>query len=141
MFERGDAGWRCVEAPYSAQLGDDEADYAACVLGLRDYVGKNGFPGVVLGMSGGVDSALCAAIAADALGAEKVHAIMLPYRYTSDESLKDAQDCARALGLRYDVTPIAAAVEGVEQALSGLFAGTRAASRKKISRRGRAASS
>jgi len=124
VFERGDSGWRCVEAPDAAQLGDDEADYAACVLGLRDYVRKNGFPGVVLGMSGGVDSALCAALAADALGADKVHAIMLPYRYTSGESLKDAEDCARALGLRYDVTPIAAAVEGVEQALSGLFTGT-----------------
>ncbi|MCW2317702.1 NAD+ synthase [Rhodoblastus acidophilus] len=124
VFERGAAGWRCVEAPDAAQLGDDEADYAACVLGLRDYVRKNGFPGVALGMSGGVDSALCAALAVDALGADKVHAIMLPYRFTSGESLRDAEDCARALGLRYDVTPIAAAVEGVEQALSGLFAGT-----------------
>jgi NAD+ synthase len=124
VFARGSKGWSCVEAPQTAQLGDDEADYAACVLGLRDYVRKNGFPGVVLGMSGGVDSALCAAMAADALGAEKVHAIMLPYRFTSGESLKDAEDCARALGLRYDVTPIAAAVEGVEQALSKLFEGT-----------------
>jgi len=124
VFERGDQGWSCVDAPCAPQLGDDEADYAACVLGLRDYVQKNGFPGVVLGMSGGVDSALCAAMAADALGSEKVHAIMLPYRFTSGESLKDAQDCARALGLRYDVTPIAAAVEGVETALSDLFAGT-----------------
>ncbi len=124
VFERVGDGWRCVEAPSASQLGDDEADYAACVLGLRDYVQKNGFPGVALGMSGGVDSALCAAMAADALGADKVHAIMLPYRFTSGESLKDAEDCARALGLRYDVTPIAAAVEGVEAALSGLFAGT-----------------
>ncbi|MBB4200651.1 NAD+ synthase [Rhodoblastus sphagnicola] len=124
VFERGAEGWRCVEAPSAPLLCDDEADYAACVLGLRDYVQKNGFPGVVLGLSGGVDSALCAALAADALGAEKVHALMLPYRYTSGESLKDAEDCARALKLRYDVTPIAAAVEGVEQALSNLFAGT-----------------
>jgi NAD+ synthase len=75
-------------------------------------------------MSGGVDSALCATMAADALGPEKVHAIMLPYRYTSGESLVDAEDCARALGLRYDVTPIAPAVEGVEAALASLFAGT-----------------
>jgi NAD+ synthase len=124
VFERGAEGWRCAEAPSAEQLGDDEADYAACVLGLRDYVQKNGFPGVVLGMSGGVDSALCAAMAADALGAEKVHAIMLPYRFTSGESLRDAEDCAGALKLRYDVTPIAAAVEGVEQALSKLFEGT-----------------
>jgi NAD+ synthase len=124
VFERGEGGWRCVEAPFAAQLGDDEADYAACVLGLRDYVRKNGFPGVVLGMSGGVDSALCAAIAADALGPDKVHAIMLPYAFTSGESLVDAEECARALKLRYDVTPIAAAVEGVEQALAKLFEGT-----------------
>jgi NAD+ synthase len=124
VFARGAHGWECVEAPQEKILGDDEADYAACVLGLRDYVQKNGFPGVVLGMSGGVDSALCATMAADALGADKVHAIMLPYRFTSGESLKDAEDCAKALGVRYDVTPIATAVEGVEAALAGLFAGT-----------------
>ena len=85
---------------------------------------KNNFPGVVLGMSGGVDSALCAAMAADALGPSSVHAIMLPYRFTSGESLTDAADCAKALGLRYDILPIAAAVEGVEAALAPLFAGT-----------------
>jgi NAD+ synthase len=123
-FRRETAGWVCEEAPLAAPLGDDEADYAACVLGLRDYVRKNGFPGVVLGMSGGVDSALCAAMAADALGPAQVHAIMLPYRFTSQDSLTDAKDCAEALGLRYDVTPIAAAVEGVEAALAPLFAGT-----------------
>jgi NAD+ synthase len=87
-------------------------------------VQKNNFPGVVLGMSGGVDSALCAALAADALGASGVHAIMLPYRYTSGESLQDAAECAELLGLRYDILPIAAAVEGVEAALAPLFAGT-----------------
>ncbi len=124
VFERSAKGWACVEAAKTAPLDDDRADYAACVLGLRDYVQKNGFPGVVLGMSGGVDSALCAAMAADALGPQKVHAIMLPYRYTSGESLEDAETCAKALGLRYDVTPIAAAVEGVEQALAKLFEGT-----------------
>ena len=81
----------------------DEADYAACVLGLRDYVNKNGFPGVVMGLSGGIDSALCAAMAVDALGPERVHCVMLPYRFTSNESLKDAEACARALkrSLRY----------------------------------------
>ena len=96
---------------------------AACVLGLRDYVENNRFPGVVLGLSGGVDSALCAAMAVDALGAARVHAIMLPYRFTSMESLKDAAACAKALGVRYDIVPIAEPVEGVEHALKDLFAG------------------
>jgi NAD+ synthase len=124
VFRRGDHGWVCDEAPVAPSLEDDKADYSACVLGLRDYVHKNNFPGVVLGMSGGVDSALCAAMAADALGPSSVHAIMLPYRFTSGESLTDAADCAKALGLRYDIVPIAAAVEGVESALTPLFAGT-----------------
>ena len=99
VFGREAEGWVCVEAPQSAALDGDEADYAACVLGLRDYVEKNGFPGVVLGLSGGVDSALCAAMAADALGPEKVHAIMLPYRFTSDESLRDAAGLRSRAGL------------------------------------------
>ena len=124
VFERGASGWSCVEAPKALILEDDEADYAACVLGLRDYVAKNHFPGVVLGLSGGVDSALCAAMAVDALGADRVHAIMLPYRFTSSESLQDAADCARAQGLRYDILPIAEAVEGVEASLKPVFAGT-----------------
>ena len=73
----------------------DEADYAACVLGLRHYVDKNRFPGVVLGLSGGIDSALCTAMAVDALGADRVRCIMLPFRYTSQESLDDAAACAK----------------------------------------------
>jgi NAD+ synthase len=93
------------------------------VLGLRDYVDKNGFPGVVLGLSGGIDSALCAAMAVDALGPERVHCIMLPYRYTSDDSLQDAAACAAALGVRYDVVPIEGPVSGFETALAPLFAG------------------
>ncbi len=124
VFRRESGGWVCEEAPNAVALDDDKADYAACVLGLRDYVRKNNFPGVVLGMSGGVDSALCAAMAADALGPDKVHAIMLPFRFTSQESLHDAAECATALRLRYDIVPIAAAVEGVEAALAPLFAGT-----------------
>jgi NAD+ synthase len=124
VFRREAAGWICEEARKAPAPDGDEADYAACVLGLRDYVQKNNFPGVVLGMSGGVDSALCAAMAADALGPEKVHAIMLPFRFTSEESLKDGADCASALGVRYDILPIAQAVEGVEAALAPLFAGT-----------------
>jgi NAD+ synthase len=102
----------------------EAAAYHACVLGLRDYVDKNRFPGVVLGLSGGVDSALVAALAVDALGPERVHCVMLPYRYTSHASLADAAACAEALGVRYDIVPIAAPVEGFAEALAGLFAGT-----------------
>jgi NAD+ synthase len=124
VWERGAKGFACVEGPSSDIEEGDEADYAACVLGLRDYVSKNGFPGVVIGLSGGIDSALCAAMAVDALGAERVHCIMLPYRFTSSESLKDAEHCARALGVRYDILPIAPAVEGFEKLLAPIFKGT-----------------
>ena len=123
VWARGDAGWRCVEGPMETLSQGDEGDYAACVLGLRDYVERNRFPGVVLGLSGGVDSALCAAMAVDALGAERVHAVMLPYKYTSAASLRDAALCANALGLRYDTVPIAEPVEAFQRALAGMFAG------------------
>src|SRR5215211_5918115 len=123
VWQKDENGWRCVEAPCEVTEEGDQADYAACVLGLRDYVDKNRFPGVVLGLSGGIDSALCAAMAADALGAARVHCIMLPYRYTSGESLGDAAECAKRLGTRYDTLPIAEAVEGLEAALKPLFAG------------------
>ena len=119
----GRGGLGCVEGPREIVEEGDEADYAACVMGLRDYVEKNRFPGVVLGLSGGVDSALCAAMAVDALGAKRVHAVMLPYRFTSNESLSDAAACAKALGVRYDIVPIAEPVEGVERALKAMFAG------------------
>jgi len=123
VWERGPGGWRCVAGDKATIEEGDEADYAACVMGLRDYVENNGFPGVVLGLSGGVDSALCAAMAVDALGAARVHAVMLPYRFTSNESMSDAAQCAKALGIRYDIVPIAEPVEGVEHALAPLFAG------------------
>jgi NAD+ synthase len=116
--------WHCERGPVSKIPEREEADYRACVLGLRDYVNKNGFKNVVLGLSGGIDSALCAALAVDALGEERVHAVMLPYRYTSKESLKDAEDCARALGCRYDIVPIMDPVQGFSNALSQLFEGT-----------------
>ena len=93
------------------------------MLGLRDYVDKNGFKGVVLGLSGGIDSALCAAMAVDALGAERVRCVMLPYRFTSQDSLDDAAAVAKALGVHYDIVPIEAPVEGFEEALKPLFAG------------------
>jgi NAD+ synthase len=123
VWERGDKGWRCLEGRREIVEEDDEADYAACVMGLRDYVDNNRFPGVVLGLSGGIDSALCAAMAVDALGASRVQAVMLPYRFTSEESLRDAAACAHALGIRYDIVPIAEPVEGVERALAPMFAG------------------
>ncbi|NVK34981.1 MAG: NAD+ synthase [Rhodobacteraceae bacterium] len=116
--------WVCEAGP-KVQLPDvDESNWRACVLGLADYVNKNGFPGVVLGLSGGIDSAICAAMAVDALGADRVHAIMLPYRYTSKESVSDAQECAARLGIRYDHVPIAEPVEGFGRVLSGIFSGT-----------------
>ncbi len=123
VWERSEEGWRCVEGPREVVEEGDEADYSACVLGLRDYVDNNRFPGVVLGLSGGVDSALCAAMAVDALGAERVHAVMLPYRFTSNELLSDAAACAEALGVRYDIVPIAEPVEGAEHALMRMFEG------------------
>jgi NAD+ synthase len=93
------------------------------VLGVRDYVTKNRFPGVLLGLSGGVDSALTAAVATDALGPDKVHCVMMPSRYTSRESLEDAAECARLLGLRLDEVGIEPAVGAFAAMLAPLFAG------------------
>ncbi|WP_132524136.1 NAD+ synthase [Rhizobium sp. BK376] len=123
-WKRGDAGWHCAEGPMSHIPEKEEADYRACLLGFRDYVNKNGFKSVVLGLSGGIDSAICAAIAVDAIGEERVRTVMLPYRYTSEDSLKDAADCAKALGCRYDIVPIEEPVTGFTSALSELFEGT-----------------
>ncbi|HEX9323374.1 MAG TPA: NAD+ synthase [Xanthobacteraceae bacterium] len=122
-WRRGADGWRCIEGPVEAIEEADEADYAACVLGLRDYVDKNRFPGVVLGLSGGIDSALCAAIAVDALGPERVRCVMLPYRFTSRQSLDAAAALAAGLGVAYEVVAIEPAVDGLERALAPLFAG------------------
>ncbi|MCK1709503.1 MULTISPECIES: NAD+ synthase [unclassified Bradyrhizobium] len=119
-FARTGDDWRCT-GPIAAQPEGDQADYAACVLGLRDYVAKNGFPGLLLGISGGIDSALCAAIAVDALGADQVHGVMLPYRFTAASSIADAGELAGHLGIRYEVLPIAQAVNGFEAILEGVF--------------------
>ncbi len=97
--------------------------YQALVAGTRDYVQKNGFKGVVLGLSGGVDSALTLAIAVDALGAERVEAVMMPYRYTAQMSLEDAEAEARTLGVTYSVLPIAPMVEAFMDTLAPSFAG------------------
>src|SRR6218665_640557 len=102
-WHRKDGTWRCDAGPFSRIPDQDEADYRACMLGFRDYVNKNGFKNVVLGLSGGIDSAICAALAVDALGEERVRTVMLPYRYTSSDSFKDAEECAKALGCRYDI--------------------------------------
>ena len=117
-------GWQCAVGERAVLEEGDAAAYAACVLGLRDYVNGNGFPGVVLGLSGGVDSALVAAMSVDALGPDRVHCIMLPYRYTSEESLADASACAKALGVRYDTVAIEQPVVGFLEALGPMFAGT-----------------
>ncbi len=123
LWSRIDGKWRCAPGPIAPAKKLDEGDYGACMLGLRDYVEKNAFKGVVIGLSGGVDSALCAAMAVDALGAERVRCVMLPYRYTSQASIDDAAAIARALGVRYDIVPIESAVRGLEAALAGVFAG------------------
>ncbi|WP_099866695.1 NAD+ synthase [Pararhizobium haloflavum] len=123
-WERSVEGWVCRSGPIEALPQPQEADYRACMLGLRDYVNKNGFKQVVLGLSGGIDSAICAALAVDALGAERVRTVMMPYRYTAKTSLSDAEACARALACRYDIVPIAEPVEGFLAALDQMFEGT-----------------
>ncbi|MDX2211231.1 MAG: NAD+ synthase [Sphingopyxis sp.] len=121
-WTRGDDGWHCddgVIAPWD----DHPADiYHAMIISLRDYVDRNRFPGVVLGLSGGIDSAICAAIAADALGPERVWCVMLPSRFTSQSSLDDAAACAEMIGARHDVIPIVPAVEAFDAMLEGSFA-------------------
>ncbi|NUQ16996.1 MAG: NAD+ synthase [Sphingomonas sp.] len=122
---RGSDGWRCETRAGHPLDSYPEDIYRAMMLGLHDYVERNGFKGVILGLSGGIDSALSAAIAVDALGPGRVSCVMLPSKYTSDESLEDARECARLLGCRHDVISIAPAVEAVAEMLpemSGLAA-------------------
>ncbi|MDH4106949.1 MAG: NAD+ synthase [Gammaproteobacteria bacterium] len=107
----------------AAKPSVEQSAYEALVCGTRDYVAKNGFPGVILGLSGGVDSALTLAIACDALGAERVRAVMMPYRYTSTMSQEDASGQAAAMGVRYDVLPIARIYDAIVRTLEPLFAG------------------
>jgi NAD+ synthase len=123
VWQKDATGWRCVKGHVTDLVPVNEAPWHAAMLGLRDYVHKNGFKSVVLGLSGGIDSAVVAALAVDALGAENVHCVMLPYRYTSEASLRDAKLCAQTLGVRYDIVPIGAPVDAANENLAPLFAG------------------
>jgi NAD+ synthase len=121
VWERDAGGrWGCVTRQACELDAFPEDIYQAMMMGLRDYVGRNGFPGILLGLSGGIDSALSAAVAVDALGADKVWGVMLPSRYTSNESLEDARENARMLGCRHDVIAIAPAVDAVAKMLPGM---------------------
>ncbi|MEX0340519.1 MAG: NAD+ synthase [Arenibacterium sp.] len=121
---RGDQGWRIETGAIAKHPDAFEQDYRAMVQSLRDYMGKTGFKKVLLGLSGGVDSAIVATIATDALGAENVRCVMLPSEYTSQESLEDAEAVAKALGCRYDYVPISQGRAAITETLAPLFAGT-----------------
>ena len=120
-WSRGPHGWACAPQPLSPEVPRLEQIYRAMMLGLRDYVDKNRFPGVVLGLSGGIDSAISAAVAADALGPDRVRAVMMPSPYTSPESLEDAQGCADLLGIRYESIPIGPAMAAFHGMLAPAF--------------------
>ncbi|HEX4078288.1 MAG TPA: NAD+ synthase [Rhizomicrobium sp.] len=122
-WRRKGGGWLCETGERWAGEERSQSIYHAMMLGLRDYVNKNRFPGVVLGLSGGIDSALSAAVAVDALGVDRVRAVMMPSRYTAAESFEDAAACVRLLGIRYDTIPIEAAVEAMNGLLAPMFAG------------------
>ncbi|MFK7874632.1 MAG: NAD+ synthase [Paracoccaceae bacterium] len=123
-LERGPDGWRVRDGVKTVDPDAWEQDYRVMVTGLRDYMGKTGFKKVLLGMSGGIDSALVATIAVDALGADNVRCVMLPSEYTSDASLEDAKACAKALSARYDFVPISGPRTAVTETLAPLFEGT-----------------
>ena len=123
-WQRGDDDvWVCESQPSVPPDEGPELIYRALQLGLRDYVGKNGFPGVIIGLSGGIDSALSAAIATDALGPDKVHCVMMPSPYTSADSLEDAAECAKLLGIQLDEVGIEPAMTAFSGMLAPLFDG------------------
>ncbi|MDM7933035.1 NAD+ synthase [Tabrizicola sp.] len=123
-FRRGAEGWEADPGEISDIPPIGEADYRACVLALGDYMRKTGFSKALLGLSGGIDSAIVAAMAVDALGPENVRCVMLPSEFTSAHSLEDASAAAKALGCRLDTVPISGAQVAVGEALGPLFAGT-----------------
>ncbi len=122
-LERAEDGWRCLPGPFTPHPDMLEQDYRVMVQALRDYMRKTGFRKALLGLSGGIDSAIVATIAVDALGADKVRCVMLPSEYTSDTSLADARAVAEALGCRYDHLPIDAGRDAITQTLAPLFEG------------------
>jgi NAD+ synthase len=122
-WQRRDGKLVCTPQALAPEPCAEEKIYRGLCLGLADYVGKNRFPGILLGLSGGIDSAISAAIAVDALGADRVRAVMLPSPYTSTHSLEDAAECARLLGIRLDTVSITPATEAANTALAPLFAG------------------
>src|SRR5665213_744424 len=122
-WTREPGGWVCAKGEIGKEEERSASVYHAMMLGLRDYVNKNRFPGVVLGLSGGIDSALSAAVAVDALGKERVRCVMLPSRYTSQESLGDADECAQRLGVPYETIEIERAVKAFGETLAPVFAG------------------
>ncbi|WP_132997549.1 NAD+ synthase [Sulfitobacter pontiacus] len=124
-LEQTPEGWRVVEGEKAHMPSDLEQDYRVMVQGLRDYMGKTGFKKVLLGLSGGIDSAIVATIAVDALGADNVRCVMLPSEYTSQASLDDAESVAKALGCRYDYVPIAQGRAAITDTLAPLFDGTK----------------
>jgi len=121
-FERVGGGWR-IEASIDREHSAEADLWHALVLGVRDYIGKNGFPGAILGLSGGIDSALVLAIAVDALGKDRVRTVMMPSPYTADISWIDARDMAARLGVRYDEIAIAPEFEAFKASLAPLFEG------------------
>ncbi len=123
QWRRETDGWVCAAGEVAEVQDEDKALYCGMVLGLKDYVNKNRFPGVVIGLSGGIDSALTAAVAVDALGHERVRCVMMPSRYTSAESLEDAKAVASLLGVALDSISIEPPVAGFDQDLSVLFSG------------------
>ena len=121
---KADGKWACAAQQLLAKNDRLTDIYQAMMIGVRDYVNKNRFPGVIIGMSGGVDSALSAIVALDALGADRVHLVMMPSKYTSEESLRDAADAARLMGCGIDNIPITDGVKAFDGILAGSFAGT-----------------
>ena len=123
IWRREGEAWRCMDGAVESVRNGLEATYQAMLLGVRDYARKNGFPGVLIGLSGGIDSALTAVVAADALGPDQVHCVRLPSRFTSVDSMEDAEAVAELLGATLDAVPIAPAMAAFDVMLEGPLAG------------------